>query len=124
MIFNVPNLAPTESVFVLRDTTCISEVVSMKGCEVEAGFQIFLHTFCISLLLVRDDAVYDFKTWAAGWSILAAGKSVFTLIYQTWRLASYYLDYSLTSTVQLCEAGVFMTGLGKISQGCEGQEDC
>ncbi len=51
------------------------------------------------------------------------GRVFFTLIYQTWRLASYYLDYSLTSAVQLCETGVFMTCLGKVSQRCEGQEE-
>lgn len=54
---------------------------------------------------------------------MAAGKSVFSLIYQTCRLASYYLDYSLTSAAQLCEAGLFTTCLGKVSQGCEEQED-
>lgn len=36
------------------------------------------------------------------------GRRLFTLIYQTPRLASYYLDYSLTSAVQLCETrGVY-----------------
>lgn len=49
------------------------------------------------------------------------GRVFFTLIYQTWRLASYYLDYSLTSAVQLCETAMFTTCLGKVSQGCVGQ---
>lgn len=74
---------------------------------------IFSYTpFCISLPLVWGRwAVYDFKTGTGGSSILAAGKSVFTLIYQTRRLASYYLDYSLTSSVQLSVTGVFTTCL-------------
>lgn len=45
------------------------------------------------------------------------GRMFFTLIYQTRRLASYYLDYSLTSAVQLCKTGVFTTCSGKVSQG-------
>ncbi len=48
------------------------------------------------------------------------GRMFFTLIYQTQRLASYYLDYSLTSAVQLCETGLFTTCLGNVSQECEG----
>ncbi len=43
MIFNVPNLAQTEPVFVLRDTACISKVFSMKEHKAEAGFDIFVH---------------------------------------------------------------------------------
>lgn len=37
------------------------------------------------------------------------GRVFFTLIYQTWRLASYYLDYSLTAAVQLSVTVVFTT---------------
>lgn len=48
------------------------------------------------------------------------GRVFFTLIYQTQRFASYYLDYSLTSAVELCETGLFMTCLAKVSQGCVG----
>lgn len=47
----------------------------------------------------------------------------FKLIYQTWKLASYYLEYSLTLAVKLCETGMFMTCMGKVSQGCEGDKD-
>lgn len=78
MIFNVPNLAQTESVFVLRDTACISEVFSIKGREAEAGFDISLQTV-LHFITIGEGwwAVYDFKTGTGGWSILAAGKSVF-----------------------------------------------
>lgn len=51
---------------------------------------------------------------------MAAGKIFFKLIYQTWKLASYYLEYSLTLAVKLCET---MTCMGKVSQGCEGDKD-
>lgn len=45
------------------------------------------------------------------------GRVFFTLIYQTWRLASYYLDYSLTSAVQLCETWVFTTCWARFPRG-------
>lgn len=58
MIFNVPNLALTESVLVLRDPACFSEVFSMKGRKAEAGL-IFPYTlFCISLPPVRDGELF------------------------------------------------------------------
>lgn len=44
------------------------------------------------------------------------GRRFFTLIYQTQRLASYYLEYSLTSAHRLCETDLFTTCLGKITQ--------
>ena len=76
-----PNLALTESVFVRHDTACISESVfffSMKGRKAEAGFDIFLHAVLHFITIGEGRwAVYDFKTGTEGWSILAAGKSVF-----------------------------------------------
>lgn len=43
---------------VLRDTTCISKVFSMKGRKAEAGL-IFSYTpFCIPLPLVRDGGLF------------------------------------------------------------------
>lgn len=67
MIFNVPNLAQTESVFVLRDTACISKVFSMKGHKAEARFDIFLHTVLHFITIGEGRwAVYDFKTGTGG----------------------------------------------------------
>lgn len=67
MIFNVPNLAQTESVFVLRETACIYKVFSMKGRKAEAGFDIFLHTILHFITIGEGRwAVYDFKTGTGG----------------------------------------------------------
>lgn len=67
MIFNVPNLAQTESVFVLRDTFCISEVFSMKGCKAEEGCDIFVHTVLHFITIGEGRwAVYNFKTGTGG----------------------------------------------------------
>ncbi len=67
MIFNVPNLAQTESVFVLRETAYIYKVFSMKGRKAEAGFDIFLHTILHFITIGEGRwAVYDFKTGTGG----------------------------------------------------------
>lgn len=83
---------------------------------------IFSYTpFCISLPLVREGGVFMISKQGQEVEVFwLQGRVFFTLIYQTRRLASYYLDYSLTSAVQLCETGLFTTCLGKVSQGCEG----
>ena len=68
-----PNLALTESVFVRRDTACISKSVffvfffSMKGPKAEAGFDIFLHAVLHFITIGEGRwAVYDFKTGTEG----------------------------------------------------------
>lgn len=70
MIFNVPNLALTESVFMPRDTaryffssSLILKCLPMKGREAEAGFDIFLHAV-LHFITIGEGwwAVYDFKT--------------------------------------------------------------
>lgn len=83
---------------------------------------LFSYTpFCISLPLVREGGVFMISKQGQEVEVFwLQGRVFFTLIYQTRRLASYYLDYSLTSAVQLCETGSFTTCLGKVSQGCEG----
>lgn len=119
MIFNVPNLAQTESVFVLRDAACISEVFFDEGGAKLRQVLIFSYTpFCISLPLVRDGGLFMISKQGQEVEVFwLQGRVFFTLIYQTWRLASYYLDYSLTSAVQLCATGVFTTCLGKVPRG-------
>lgn len=109
MIFNVPNLAQKESVFVLRDTRYISKVFSMKGDAKLRQVLIFSSTlFCISLPSVTDNGLFIISKQGQEDEVFwLQGRVSFTLIYQTRRLASYYLDYSLTSAGQLCETGLF-----------------
>ena len=89
---------------------------------------IFSYTpFCISLPSVRDGGLFMISKQGQKVEVFwLQGRVFFTLIYQTRRLASYYLDYSLTSAVQLCETGLFTTCLGKVFHGFEGQAgwDC
>lgn len=123
MIFNVPNLAVTESTFVLCDSACFffSEMFSMKGHRAEAGFDIFLHT--VLHFITTGELFMISKQGQEVEVFWLQGRFFFKLIYQTWKLASYYLEYSLTLAVKLCETGMFMTCMGKVSQGCEGDKD-
>lgn len=83
---------------------------------------IFSYTpFCISLPAGerqgRRWSVYDFKMGQEVEVFWLQGRMFFTLIYQTRRLASYYLDYSLTPDGQLCATGLFTAGLCKVFPG-------
>lgn len=72
---------------------------------------IFSYTpFCILLPLVRDSGLFRISEQGREVELFwLQGRVFFTLIYQTRRLASYYLDYSLTSAEYLCETDLFMT---------------
>lgn len=127
MIFNVPNLAVTESTFVLCDSACFVfflKCFRWRGTELRQVL-IFSYTlFCISLPPVRDGELFMISKQGQEVEVFwLQGRFFFKLIYQTWKLASYYLEYSLTLAVKLCETGMFMTCMGKVSQGCEGDKD-
>lgn len=114
--FNVLNVAQTESVFVCKCFFFVGE----RAIEQRQVLIFSCTLLCISLLSVRDSGLFMISKERREVELFwPQGRGIFTLIYQTRRLASYYLEYSLTSAHRLCEADLFTTCLGKITQGWE-----